>query len=402
VSTLAISGGSDAKLKFWDFLTGELSTEIELSAGISEIFLHRMTSLIGIVLDDFTIVVVDVASGNIFRRFTDVSSQVLTACFSPDNRWITASSSDCLIRSWDLPTSKMVDVFRLESIVCTMDYSPNGEFLATALHDNIGILLWMNKTLFVHVSLMPIPSDFLPPLLGMNYDSVMLTSEAEDSDDVYESPDQIDEDLITLSLLPSSRWKNLLNLDIIKMRNKPKQPPKTYIAPFFLSSLTAPTGQEQEAKTSDNSAKLESSQTTSKILKMDAGIELSAFAKKLLEPEKTSKHYEELCEMLGEMGPSRIDNEIESLGPLVCGTIALLKNFIEFIDNIIKTNRFFENSQAYLALFLKKHGETIQQNDLLLQALEDLQNNLTSRTDVLSHQVNSVLAFTFFLKSTLF
>jgi len=266
----------------------------------------------------------------------------------------------------------------------------------------IGILLWMNKTLFVHVSLMPIPSDYLPPLLEMYYDSVIVTSAVEDSNDVYESPEQIDENLITLSLLPASRWKNLLNLDTIKMRNKPKQPPKTYIAPFFLSSLTAPTGQDQEPTTSGKSLSLESSQTTSKILKMDASIELSAFAKKLLEPEKTSTHYEELCEMLGEMGPSRIDNEIESLGPLVCGTIALLKSFIEFIDNIIKTNRFFENSQAYLALFLKKHGDTIQRNDLLLRTLEDLQSNLTSRTDVLTQQVNSVLAYTFFLKSTLF
>lgn len=50
-------------------------------------------------------------------------------------------------------------------MVSSMDYSPNGEFLATALHDCVGILLWMNKTLFCHVSLMPLPHDYQPPSL---------------------------------------------------------------------------------------------------------------------------------------------------------------------------------------------------------------------------------------------
>lgn len=34
----------------------------------------------------------------------------------------------------------------------------------------------------------------------------------------YVSKEQLDEQLVTLSLLPDSRWKNLLNLDIIKVR----------------------------------------------------------------------------------------------------------------------------------------------------------------------------------------
>lgn len=33
----------------------------------------------------------------------------------------------------------------------------------------------------------------------------------------YESPEQLDEQLVTLSMLADSRWKNLLHLDIIKV-----------------------------------------------------------------------------------------------------------------------------------------------------------------------------------------
>jgi U3 small nucleolar RNA-associated protein 21 len=40
------------------------------------------------------------------------------------------------------------------------------------------------------------------------------------TDDKYKSPDQISSELITLSLLPESRWRSLLNLDVIKVRNE--------------------------------------------------------------------------------------------------------------------------------------------------------------------------------------
>ncbi|XP_027193066.1 uncharacterized protein [Cicer arietinum] len=45
-------------------------------------------------------------------------------------------------------------------------------------------------------------------------------------------------DLVTLSLLPKSQWQSLINLDIIKVRNKPIEPPKKpEKAPFFLPSV---------------------------------------------------------------------------------------------------------------------------------------------------------------------
>ena len=50
-----------------------------------------------------------------------------------------------------------------------------------------------------------------------------IETEAEDEDVMeyeaaeFKSPEQINEELITLSLLPTSRWLNLLHLDIIKV-----------------------------------------------------------------------------------------------------------------------------------------------------------------------------------------
>jgi U3 small nucleolar RNA-associated protein 21 len=49
---------------------------------------------------------------------------------------------------------------------------------------------------------------------------------------------QLSKDLITYSELPKSKWQNLSNIDVIKKRNKPKEPPKKpEKAPFFLPTL---------------------------------------------------------------------------------------------------------------------------------------------------------------------
>ena len=47
-------------------------------------------------------------------------------------------------------------------------------------------------------------------------DEVTMDEEME-TDDQYKSPDQISSQLITLSLLPESRWRSLLNLDVIRV-----------------------------------------------------------------------------------------------------------------------------------------------------------------------------------------
>lgn len=40
---------------------------------------------------------------------------------------------------------------------------------------------------------------------------------SEEGGDAYESADQLGAELVTLSLLPESRWKSLLHLDVIKV-----------------------------------------------------------------------------------------------------------------------------------------------------------------------------------------
>lgn len=294
-NTCIASGGADNILRLWKFGKSETYEELTFMGGIASMFRHKQTSLLGVILDNFEIIVVCLSSKKILREIKNFSSSVQDALFSPDCRWLTASSGDCLVRTWDLPTSNMIDIFRLESIVTFMDFSPNGQILATALNDNVGILLWSNKTLFKFVSLLPIPLDFEPPMLDAISDKENLPSlqdaKLQFTGYNYESPEFLANDLVTFSKVPESKWKTLMHLDIIRERNKPKQPTKQHLAPFFIpSELKLPSG-EDPFDSSKNSAQDKNdgssggaSSTQSKILSIN--FTLSPFATALLEDPK--------------------------------------------------------------------------------------------------------------------
>jgi U3 small nucleolar RNA-associated protein 21 len=63
-----------------------------------------LSGLLAIAMEDFTIVVVEVDSGNIVRRLTGHDGRLTDFAFSPDARWLVSSAQDCSIRTWDLPT----------------------------------------------------------------------------------------------------------------------------------------------------------------------------------------------------------------------------------------------------------------------------------------------------------
>lgn len=81
-----------------------------------------------------------------------------------------------------------------------------------------------NKSLCGPVGLRPLPADYQPAvemLPGVTVDESEQENMSEEVDDVYESADQLGAELVTLSLLPESRWKSLLHLDVIKVNLSP-------------------------------------------------------------------------------------------------------------------------------------------------------------------------------------
>jgi U3 small nucleolar RNA-associated protein 21 len=110
-------------------------------------------------------------------------------------------------------------------------------------------------------------------LLESAFDDDNLNVEADSA--AISSLDQLSNDMMTLSLIPKSRWQTLVHLDLIRQRNKPIEPPKVpEMAPFFLPSLNsvnAITSTEDDQSAFSNLEK-------SRILKIAQGLSDNPFS----------------------------------------------------------------------------------------------------------------------------
>lgn len=246
-----VSCSRDGTIKFWDFLTGALVDQIDWAPMTYPLSCSYFPggNLLAFACDDMSIRVVDMETKKTIREFWGPSDTINDVCFSHDGRWIIAASRDRTIRVWDLPTSHLIDAIRLEKQCRAIGISSTGEYLATTIDDEPGVAIWTNKSLYKHVparqiSEKEIGDASVPTVSGEGNVGVLegaFDEEEVDEDDAVIAPtlDQLSSDMMTLSLVPKSRWQTLLHLDLIKERNKPKEAPKApEKAPFFLPSTS--------------------------------------------------------------------------------------------------------------------------------------------------------------------
>ncbi|GBN46181.1 WD repeat-containing protein 36, partial [Araneus ventricosus] len=145
--------------------------------------------------------------------------------FSADFKWLIAATSDSSIKTWDISSGKLVDWFTVTPLCVSLTMSPSGEYLVTVHAGSPGIYLWANSTIYSNVLLHPLPETYDPlqldlPMITMDgrdeNNEVAGEAEADDSVPEFKSPEQISDELVTLSLVSKSHWLNLLDLDIIK------------------------------------------------------------------------------------------------------------------------------------------------------------------------------------------
>lgn len=253
--------------------------------------------------------------------------------------------------------------------------SPTGDFLATAHVNYLGLFLWANKTLFSHVSLRAINPEAEVPLLDLptsmqNDDDALQSSiellaldEGEALDADYNSPVQLTNELVTMSQLATARWQNLLNIDIVKKRNKPKAPLKVpKQAPFFL-----PTVAGIDMKFDMTNVQMDDGNT--KLLIPDNFLNLTSFGK-VLDDSRTSGDLDRCAVHLMALGPSMVDFEIKSLQPDGgAGNVALMLQFMRMVTFMLDTNLNFELAQTYLGVFLKTHGRSVVDHQQLREYL---------------------------------
>jgi len=238
----------------------------------------------------------------------------------------------------------------------------------------VGINIWNNRTLFTHIPTRLIQGDEIAPaiaptssgeggqgLIDAAFEEDASDQEGEDAPyNALTSTDQLSSDMLTLSLVPKSRWQTLLHLDTIRQRNKPKEPPKApEKAPFFLPSLEGP-------KLSQPTSTEEQTQMTlterSRITTMDRTGTASAFTT-TLQASFMSGDFTPFIEHLKSLSPSAADIEIRSLNS------DELTPFVSALTHRLRQKRDYELVQAWMAVFLRIHGESVPANADLRQAL---------------------------------
>lgn len=389
-----ISCSADGKIKFWDFNSGALIDELDWypMTSLTSIRYHAANDLIAVTCSDNSIRVIDIETRRTIRELWGCQGGINDLCFSNDGRWVIAASKDCIVRVWDLPTGHLIDAIRMETQCTALAFSGTGEFLATTCEGQLGVNIWNNKTLFTHVPTRHISESEIanvsnPTVSGEGGHGLIdgaFDDEASDDQEVAPtlSIDQLSTDMLTLSMVPKSRWQTLLHLDLIKARNKPTEAPKVpEKAPFFLPSLEKPTpilSTTEELKEQDSLA------DRSRIMKMDhstterpftvslrAGSESEDCKYPPIHPAQLShashtksKNFQShtanpptdtaFTTHLKTLSPSAADLEIRSLTPTEEFT-----PFIHALTSLLRQKRDYELVQAWMSVFLRIHVDNI-------------------------------------------
>ncbi|KAF1820970.1 Utp21-domain-containing protein [Dissoconium aciculare CBS 342.82] len=400
-----VSAGADGKVKFWDFNTGMLQHEIDWAGvvRITSMRYHRHSDLAAFTCEDGCIRVIDVSSQRLIRELWPARKAVPELsdvrfsdfCFSSDGRWIAACAASCVLL-WDLPTGHPIDAFKLRATCTSLAFSPTGEYLATATQDSLGVDIWTNRALFTYVPSRHISEKELvrvlqstetqaPTVSGENSQNLLITEageedEEDDSDLDFQTEDALGdlaEDLLSLSLVPRSQWQNLLHLDLIRQRNKPTDAPKKpEKAPFFLPSLQNGKPNTSEG-TASSTALLDSTsavKAAEELQKEQSRIlthsrlnqNQSTFTTLLLATSPESHDHDNeaidsatqaLFSHLSSLAPSAADVQIRSLASTE------LLPFILALTWLARHRRDFELVQAWMAVFLRVHGDILFTED---------------------------------------
>lgn len=356
------SGDIDGTVKIWNFAeeTKHPIHKLSLPSGVALFRAHPESGMLAIAQDDFGVCILDCETKSLIRKFSGHTARITDVTFSPDSRWLITASMDCSVKIWDIPSSYMVDHFRFVTPCISMSMSPIGDFLATAHVNNLGIFTWANKSLFAHVPLRSIDPTAEPPAIDLP--DVAQKDELndltiEDVDDTYKSPHQIAQNLITMSTVAASRWQNLLQLDVVKARNRPKVAIRTpKHASFFLPTVAGLDFQFDVSDAKQNGTANGDGEST-KLIVPETFSNLTAFGRLLDESAKNDK-FIKCVEHIIALGPSMIDFELKSLDPQSGGSVKVLLQFMKMIEYMFSSNLNFELAQSYLGVFLREHGRT--------------------------------------------
>ncbi|KAL3647151.1 hypothetical protein CASFOL_008119 [Castilleja foliolosa] len=415
-NTVMISGGYNGDIKVWDFKKRGLRSRWEIGCSLVKIVYHRCNGLLATVTDDFVVRLFDVVALRMVRKFEGHSDRVTDVCFSEDGKWLLTSSMDGTVRVWDVILARQLDAIHVDVSVTALSLSPNMDVLATTHVDQNGVYLWVNQAMFsapskgdsygsgkriVNVNLPSIGNS-----VDENIDEAEVINPQEKQDSHYSLVfDKQIPDLVTLSLLPKSQWQSLINLDIIKARNKPIEPPKKpEKAPFFLPSIPSFSGEisfkPRESTEEDKDSQAGEIEKT----REKADISLSQFLQ-FLQSAAEEKNFAAFTDYIKGLSASTLDMELRMLQIIddddeqessTRPEVHFIEVLLDYFIHEVSCRNNFEFVQAMIRLFLMIHGESVRRQPVLqkkAQELLEVQSSVWQKMDKLFQSTRCMVAY---------
>jgi U3 small nucleolar RNA-associated protein 21 len=88
-------------------------TKLNVEESVSFFRAHRDSSLLAAALEDFTIIVIDLDTRTIVRKFHGHKGRLTDFAFSPDSRWLLTAAMDRTVCTWDIPSAQLIDCFQV-------------------------------------------------------------------------------------------------------------------------------------------------------------------------------------------------------------------------------------------------------------------------------------------------
>lgn len=343
---------------------------------------------------------------------------------------------DSIIRVWDLPTGHLIDAFRIPSTCTALSMSSTGEYLATTHADGVGINIWTNRSLFIPISTKNVDEDDIanaqePTASGESGVGLIEAAFSEDREqDESEGPilstEQLSQDMMTLSVVPKSKWQTLLHLDVVKVgshplfmylrfltvaqeRNRPKEPSQApQKAPFFLPSLPGTPVSHGNAGSGSSAEDMAAERSrVSKIQRSSDSNTVESPFTALLRTGHLSGDFEPFVEHMKCLPPTKVDLEIRSLNPQGQDGHSELSDFVTAMTSRLRLRKDFELVNAWMAVFLRIHSDIVEmccgrarQHIMLAKALMDWNQEQQQEGERLAELVGYCRGVIGFLRSS--
>ncbi|XP_076926434.1 uncharacterized protein LOC143589601 [Bidens hawaiensis] len=415
---LMISAGYNGDIKIWSFKRREMRSKLEVGCSVVKIIYNHSNGLLATVTDDLIIRIFDIVALKLVRKFEGHTDRITDICFSEDGKWLMSSSMDGTLRIWDVILARQIDAIHVDVSITALSLSPDMDVLATTHVDQNGIYLWVNQAMFsgatsidsygsgnqvVNVKLPSISSGKEASKDDVDSDKpVLAQAKTQTQTQPITLLDKQIPDLVTLSLLPKSQWQSLINLDIIKERNKPIEPPKKpEKAPFFLPSIPSFSGEIvfKASEPTDEEKPIQDDKF-GKVMDLPS----SPFVQ-FLQSSVEMKNFEAFTDYLKSLSSSTLDMELRMLliiddedeqEPEKRPELIILERLLDYFIHEISHRNNFEFIQALIRLFLKIHGETIRRQSKLqakAKKLLEAQSGVWQRLDGLFQSTRCMVTF---------